>query len=336
MDNPFHQQELAVQRQTGVSKEYQQRVGRFIRDAMPEQHQTFYASLPFVILSAVDNTGHPWVMPVFNPEGMLTIHSEYEMSLNALPLYATELGLQLAPGDKVGLLGIELATRRRNRVNAYIVSVESDSIRLHVDQSFGNCPKYIQTRDLQWVGERVASTPVIHTGLATDVREFIARADTFYIGSRSALLSDDPRNGLDASHRGGKPGFIKIEGDSLTFPDFSGNNFFNTIGNIQSDSRVGLFFANWQTGEMLLLSGNAMIDWAPERKAEFEGAERFVVVDIERTAIIPNGLPYAAPLIEESPALVGTGNWQPKEAKRLPEMAFYTLFKSGFEAGSQS
>ena len=49
-------------------------------------------------------------------------------------------------GARLGLLGIDLATRRRNRLNAVVDSVADGKLHLSVLQSYGNCPKYIQAR----------------------------------------------------------------------------------------------------------------------------------------------------------------------------------------------
>jgi len=88
---------------------------------------------------------------------------------------------------------------------------------------------------------------------------FIAEADTFFIASRSAQLDQaESSQGLDVSHRGGLPGFVRVVSRSeLCFPDFSGNLLFNTLGNLAADARAGLLFIDFRSGGMLHIIGRA-------------------------------------------------------------------------------
>lgn len=49
-------------------------------------------------------------------------------------------------GARIGFLGMAAHTRRRNRLNARVQHLDTDTntLRLIVLQSYGNCPKYIQ------------------------------------------------------------------------------------------------------------------------------------------------------------------------------------------------
>jgi hypothetical protein len=49
----------------------------------------------------------------------------------------------------------------------------------------------------------------------------------------------------------------------LTIPDFRGNRFFNTLGNLVSDPRAALLFVDFETGDLLHLQGRVEIDWSP-------------------------------------------------------------------------
>ena len=42
---------------------------------------------------------------------------------------------------------------------------------------------------------------------------------------------------MDISHRGGRPGFVRVDGDVLTIPDFRGNRYFNTLSNLLLEQR---------------------------------------------------------------------------------------------------
>ncbi|HEY0342264.1 MAG TPA: pyridoxamine 5'-phosphate oxidase family protein, partial [Steroidobacteraceae bacterium] len=89
-----------------------------------------------------------------------------------------------------------------------------------------------------------------------------------------ADLEGDKRQ-VDVSHRGGKPGFVKVDRDDmLTVPDFAGNQFFNTLGNFLVNPRAGLVFVDFDNGDLLQLSGDARVVLEDPDIATFEGAER--------------------------------------------------------------
>jgi predicted pyridoxine 5'-phosphate oxidase superfamily flavin-nucleotide-binding protein len=112
---------------------------------------------------------------------------------------------------------------------------------------------------------------------------FIAGADTFFIASRSAQLDQaESSQGLDVSHRGGLPGFVRVVSRTeLCFPDFSGNLLFNTLGNLEADARAGLLFIDFQSGRMLHVIGRARIYWDVSETTRFQGSERLIFLDIE-------------------------------------------------------
>ncbi|MES2462963.1 MAG: pyridoxamine 5'-phosphate oxidase family protein, partial [Armatimonadota bacterium] len=117
--------------------------------------------------------------------------------------------------------------------------------------------------------------------------DWIEQSDTFFIASVH------PEGGADASHRGGSPGFVRVDPDGRTilFPDYSGNAMFNTLGNIDATGKAGLLFINWQNGDLLHISGDARILWDDPRIHAFPGAERLVEVTVreavERTGASP-------------------------------------------------
>ena len=126
----------------------------------------------------------------------------------------------------------------------------------------------------------------------------IAGADTFFIASRSAApgraqgkpeAEGQPEvqgwsraEGLDMSHRGGPAGFVRLDGARrLSFPDYRGNFFFNTIGNLVVDPRCGLLFLDFATGATLQIAGRGRALLEPEACAPWPGAERAVAVEID-------------------------------------------------------
>lgn len=276
----FHDGERAVQARAGVSGEWLKRAESFVRSEMPQQHRHFFENLQVLFLGLLDSDGRPWCVPALGPRGFLVSPTPDTLEIHRDPVLTSELGLDRSPGASVGMLGIDLSSRRRNRLNGRIQHASTDEMTIVVDQSYGNCPQYIQTRQMP-AGQDVAAAVGRRCGNITDpdVRRIIEAADTFFIASRAAGSLDGGSAGVDVSHRGGRPGFLGINGDgTLSFPDFSGNRFFNTLGNIESDGRVSLFVPDFATGEAIVLTGRASIDWDPDRITLFAGAERIVDV----------------------------------------------------------
>lgn len=310
----FHEGELSVQQRAGVPEAYVDRVSAYVRDAMPDQHVAFFSNQPVLFMGALDRQGGPWAVVTYGAPGQLCTATPSELLIRKVPPLAEALDLSLDSGARVGLLGLEMTSRRRNRLNGTVRTCDTEGIWIAVDQSFGNCPQYIQQREVDWQAEQEAPPISRQVSIASRIgRALLAQADTFFIATRAGELGDS-HHGVDISHRGGKPGFLHLNTDgSLSFPDFPGNRFFNTLGNIEQDPRLSLFIPDFATGEALVLQGRGRIDWDPRRASLVEGAERIVDVVPERVWHVENALPPRGRLIERSPTLAQTGTW-PKEA----------------------
>ena len=181
----------------------------------------------------------------------------------------------LAVGAPCGLLGLEPSTRRRNRANGHVAGLGPAGIEVEVAQSFGNCPKYIHPRALAPAAIAPRPAPERATGLDAEAAAAIAAADTFFVASAAHL--DAPTGGVDVAHRAGPPGFVRVDGDTLAIPDYAGNRYFNTLGNLLVAPRAGLLFLDLARGDALHLQGAAAIDWAGG-----DGAERWWYVRVDR------------------------------------------------------
>ena len=241
----FHAGERAVQARAGVAQRMAAVGLRVIRDFMPDQHRDFFAQLLFVVTGTVDAEGHPWASVLAAPSGFIQSPDAYTLMLHAQPLAGDPLQDTLVDGAFIGLLGLEPHTRRRNRMNGVVQGLSADGFGVQLQQSFGNCPKYIQAREPVYLPDRQVRQPVMHSNTELDVsaRRMIKEADTLFIAT--AFSGDastvGAAGGVDVSHRGGKPGFVRVDADgTLTMPDFLGNYFFNTLGNVTVNPRAGL------------------------------------------------------------------------------------------------
>ncbi|MAY30316.1 MAG: ferredoxin [Aurantimonas sp.] len=276
----FHAGELEAQRRAGVGDVAAAAAG-FIRDRMPEQHRAFFASLPFLVIASGDEAGQPWVSIIEGSEGFATSPNPRQLRLAASLDRADPLAATLASGNEIGMLGIALASRRRNRLNGFL-RPEGTGYVIDVHQSFGNCPQYIHAREWRRVDAREAPPAWRFDRLQPSHKAWIAAADTLFIGSGVRADGSGTAGGFDASHRGGEPGFVRVATDgSLQIPDYPGNNFFNTIGNLIRDPRVGLLFVSFETGSLLQIAGRARIDWNAAGSDDPQ-ARRMIRVAIDR------------------------------------------------------
>lgn len=307
--SPFHAQEVAIQQRLGVDVKMQDIGRKFIRNYMPDQHREFFAQIPFILLGAVDNHGQPWASILAGQPGFISSPNPKSLHVQSSLLPGDPLIGMLGVGVPIGLLGIELPTRRRNRMNGVISSYDETNFAVDVVQSFGNCNQYIQKREPTFV-DRQRENPSLRIGkqLTASDRELIGRSDTFFIASANWNAEEQVR-GVDVSHRGGRSGFVCINADTLIVPDFSGNNFFNTLGNLLNYPQAGLLFIDFARGDLLYLAAIAQIIWEGEAVAAVEGAERLVQFTVQSVRHIEGVLPFYWSEAELSPFLIPTGSW---------------------------
>jgi len=294
--SPFHRGEQDIQARLGV-RDKAERIGRImIRPYMPEQHRDFYEQLPFIVAGAVDADGWPWATLIPGDDGFISAPDDRLLRINGKPSADDPVHKALASGQPIGLLGIELAARRRNRVNGRVATVDAAGFTVDVTQSFGNCPQYIHPRivdHVRPVGEISESQAiVIFDQINADLAAHIETADTFFV--TSATIGDNltKGEGVDVSHRGGQSGFVSVDGNTLTIPDYAGNRHYNTLGNFLANPRAGLVFPDFATGDLVMLTGTVQILWDDDpRISDLSGAERAWQFTLNHGVHIRDALP---------------------------------------------
>jgi len=314
-ESPFHIGEMDVQRRMGVRDKMERQGRRFIRDYLPEQHREFYSRLPFLIVAMTDDRDRPWISVLTGPAGFITSPDPHHLNIKTQPLFGSPLVAQLKVGADIGILGILPANRRRNRLTGQISEIDADGITVAIAQTFGNCPQYIQTRDIQVLPESAhpqQEKRVEHgTVLDAAAQDLITRSDTLFIATAYRADHHSPAFGTDASHRGGKPGFVRIEDEqTFIFPDFTGNSHFNTVGNLLLNPKAGFLFIDFETRDVLYLTGTTEIVWNGEKVSAFLGAERFIRFHIEEWRRVRQSLPLQFQFGEYSPVLQHSGSWE--------------------------
>ena len=302
LSSPFHDDEVAAQRRAGAPA-----IGAGIRAFMPEQHRAFFAGLRYAFLATTDADGWPIATMLAGEPGFIRSPDPVMLRIAGAADPRDPAAAGLAPGREIGLLGLDFATRRRNRANGYVTEHDADGWTIAVRQSFGNCAKYIQRRIVEAASSVSGGVETLGS-LDQDAQRLIRGADTFFVASRSRP-DIQAAGGLDISHRGGRPGFVAAAADTLTIPDYAGNRYFNTLGNLLGDPRASLLFVDFASGDLLQLQGMADIDWDASRAAPVEGAQRTWRFTVARGWRRRAACALRWRFIDYSPATLGTGVW---------------------------
>ncbi len=298
-NDAFHAGEQALQARVGL-RDRMAAIGPLVlRDHMPDQHRELFENLPTLLLGALDNQGQPWATMLAGPPGFVHTPHARQMDIAIAPDAADPALSRLSPGAPVGVLGLEPPTRRRNRMNGVVAQFGDQGLSIAVVQSFGNCPKYIQARE---PGLRTAVTPpgpVQALGPALDAQALarVQQADTLFIASASAAQPGGAQSeGVDVSHRGGEPGFVHAEptphGVVLRLPDYPGNQFFNTLGNLALHPLAGLLVVDYEDGGLLHIAARAELLWDGAARAPWPGAQRVLQLTVLQALWRPGVLPW--------------------------------------------
>lgn len=256
----FHDGELAVQQRAGVRADARRLVRMLDHADLTGGVVEFLARRTFAVGAARDDHGRLWTSALTGAAGFLEVIGAETLRVHIAPRVGDPLQ-NLPAGQPVGLITVDFAKRRRFRVNGHLAAADSTTLTIKADQAYGNCPQYIQERVLD-VDTRSAGTgperdpiPAAVNALRTEDLHQIQRADTFFLGTAH------PTRGNDASHRGGPPGFVRVEDErTLWWPDYPGNNMFNSLGNLAVDPTASLLFIDFTTGRTLHLTGRAASD----------------------------------------------------------------------------
>jgi predicted pyridoxine 5'-phosphate oxidase superfamily flavin-nucleotide-binding protein len=317
--SPFHAGEQAVQNIVGVRDKIERMGRNMIHEEMPDLHRQLFELLPMLVVGSISASGRLWASFLAGEPGFVRASSPKLLRIQAQPLVGDPLAEQLSVGAPLGLLGIQLESRSRVRANGHVIAHDTDSFTVEVEQSFGNCQQYIQAREPNFEPELVgkAGAPSNEGALlSARASALLTNTDTFFIASASAsanAASHADGEGVDISHRGGRPGFVRVtqEGDAtrLTIPDFRGNFMFNTLGNLQANPRAGIVCADFATGDVLTITGSAKVIWQGPELAAFAGADRLLQFEVESGFFLEHALPLLFQGFDASPDLTETGTW---------------------------
>jgi predicted pyridoxine 5'-phosphate oxidase superfamily flavin-nucleotide-binding protein len=285
----YHAGSRTVQDQVGV-RELADHVGRSIGAGIKPVAAAFLELQPLLVVGAADPaTSRVWAAPLTGTPGFVRATGPHQMSVTGGLPRTDPLATALATPDvPVGTIALDPRTRRRMRLNGRLRPTARGFV-VQAERVFANCPKYLQRRETyEVVGGRESGVPRRGAELTAEQVEFVTSADTFFL----ATVHPD---GADASHRGGNPGFVRVDSPrELSWWDYPGNSMFLTLGNLAADPRAGLLFLDWTTGTTLRLTGEA--------RTEFDAGRRRVRFTLTEAVETPGAVPLRWSAPEYSPA----------------------------------
>ncbi len=298
---PFHEGELQAQKLAGETAEGESN-GAMIDDKLMLGALNFIRAQKMAIVSSRDAQGRRWASILLGAAGFM---EPVDRKTLTITVDAADndpgdvLWENLRGEDHVGVLIIQLYNRQRLRVNGRAHFADG-KLTLRVEESYGNCPKYITRRDVE-------VAPPVSASMKRDALQGRKlgkeQAALFKATDVLFLATGHPERGADASHRGGNPGFVEVVNEStLRIPDYSGNSLFNTLGNLLVDAHYGMLVPDFHRERMLQLTGIARVNWSAEDAEHRSGGTgRFVEFAIEEWRERPLAAKATAAALQYSP-----------------------------------
>ena len=280
---------------------------------------------PLLAVGALDDEGRPWTTlwggkPGFTRSlgqsviGLRTmVDDRYDPVLPLLALPRDDIGeLSTRRPKPVSALSIDLATRTRVKLSGEVMAgaveenaaseggstVAEAQVIIAVKSSLGNCPKYLNAKKIS--SAMPSPTSSIDTfPLGEEALGLIAKADLFFITSHHHRT-------LGTNHRGGPSGFVRVlQNDPsavvLVYPEYSGNRFYQTLGNLKVNSKAGVVIPNFDSGDVLYFTCETEIVVGNTAVALLPKANLAVKLKLTAARLVPQGLALRAQGGEPSP-----------------------------------
>lgn len=269
-------------------------------------------------IGTVDDEGRPWTTLLGGEQGFARSLGQSIVGVKALadpscdPVLRTLLeqhrvstASEYKTAREFSALGIHLASRDRVKVQGRLLGgsrIGNDSslntsqdeatqvqMALAIEGSLGNCPKYLNKKDIVLAVPRPVPLPAT-LPLPQPALDLLAKADTFFI------TSHHPSH-MSTNHRGGPPGFIRVErNDSqsviLVYPEYSGNRLYQTLGNLVLDPRAGIVVPDFETGNVLYISGTTKIIVGKDASQLLPRSNLAVQIRVDAAKFVHKGLGF--------------------------------------------
>jgi ferredoxin-NADP reductase len=206
-------------------------------------------------------------------------------------------------GKEMSALAFDLQTRDRVKLAGKMVAGARTGtgrvqVAMHVTESLGNCPKYINKKDIvpQMPEPELVSDSL---PLPPAALELIERADMFFLSSTNGIT-------MDTNIRGGARGFVRViknteDGVELIYPEFSGNRLYQSLGNLKVDPRIGIVIPDIERSDALYLTGSASILVGEEASSILARSKLALKIKVTAARFVKRSLPFRGTFQDDSP-----------------------------------
>ncbi|KAK4241503.1 hypothetical protein C8A03DRAFT_30365 [Achaetomium macrosporum] len=284
---------------------------------------------PLLAVGTLDDQGRPWTSIWGGERGFARPVAQDILAMQSLvnkaydPVAQAFLGkaadgevVQPEGGTTMSALSIDLDTRDRVKLAGKMVvgsvvtrqdggAIAEAQLAMLVQESLGNCPKYLNKKTIQ---AHIPSPQLISSALPLppEALALIEKADMFFLSSSNGQT-------MDTNHRGGPAGFVRVisnspseeggnsEGVVLVYPEYSGNRLYQTLGNLHTNPRIGIAIPDFETSDILYLTGETQLLVGPSAAAIMPHTNLAVKITVHSARFVKDGLPFRGTPGEPSP-----------------------------------
>lgn len=267
MSNVFHEGQIAVQKITGEEEIAKMRIP-MVQTSLHPRSIPFIEHQVLAFPGSEDTSGNLWLSLLVGERGFIQVPSLQEIKFDLSKVTSNREDIffrNIKTKPTVGLLFHEAARRARYRAWG-IARQEGDQLSFDIRLGYPSCPKHIQRETIELPETQTTLSPEYSDGtdLGLPEKEWISNAHTFFMATQTK------KGDIEASHRGGDPGFIEILEDGLLrVPDYLGNSMFSSLGNIYQNPKAALLFVDYKKGATLQLTGKAELQFDQNSAEDF-------------------------------------------------------------------
>ena len=272
---------------------------------------------PLLAIGTLDSQGRPWTTLWGGDQGFsemlgggiigtrTLVDSKHDPVVQALLGHAEDG--EMVPGNEKMIAGLTIDLMERKRVKIFgrmiagcvnsLASNEGhsearESLKVQnqiqlitkIEQSLGNCPKYLNQYDIR--------PALVNSSLLSQSDKLSEEAKALILNSDMFFLTTSVTKDMDTNHRGGPAGFTRILSDTeIIYPEYSGNRLYQSLGNLLVNPKIGITFPNYETGDVLYITGNTEVLVSGDAASLLPGSNLAVKIKIEEVRLVAQGLP---------------------------------------------
>ncbi|KAK3316091.1 hypothetical protein B0H66DRAFT_277377 [Apodospora peruviana] len=281
---------------------------------------------PLVAVGTLDVQGRPWTSLLGGEKGFARpvaknvlamqslVDSVHDPVVRAFFSGAGEKGEEIArleTGKMMSGLSVDLETRDRVKVagkmvvascaasNNEVGVMRKMQMAMVVEEALGNCPKYMNRKEIRAHLPRPELVSDGELPLPPQALKLLEKADMFFLSTTNGET-------MDTNHRGGEAGFVRVLSNDaeevvLVYPEYSGNQLYQSLGNLQVRPLIGVVVPDYETSDVLYLTGETELLVGGKAAEMMPHAKVVVKIIVKEARFVRDGLSFRGTKIDQSP-----------------------------------